>query len=131
MPCATGNRDVLQSLCNCAAGIVVNIVATAAQIYSGPLYYKMPYHTFILAGEGWVQELLDGHPCQIKTELGMQWHVFWSLVQALVDSGLRPSKHISNEEQVAIFLYKSVTGLSIQHLGEWFQHSNDTILHYY
>ena len=131
MPHATGDRDVLQSLHNHAAGIVVNIVATAAQIYLGPLYYKMPYYTFILTGEGWVQELLDGHPCQIKTELSMQQHVFQSLVQALVSSGLRPSKHILNEEQVAIFLYGSVTGLSIRHLGKWFQHSNDTISHYY
>ena len=131
MPRTTDHRNVLRSLRNRAAGIVVNIVAAAAEIYSRPLYFKIPSHTSILTGEGWVQELLDGHPLRIKTELGRRRHVFRSLVQALVDSGLRPSKHISNEEQVAIFLYGSVTGLSVCHLGERFQHSNGTISCYF
>ena len=80
MPHTTDHRNVLQSLHNCAAGIVVNIVAAATEIYSMPLYFKIPYHTSVLTGEGWVQELLDGHPLRIKTELGMQHHVFLSLV---------------------------------------------------
>lgn len=77
-----------------------------------------------------MQELMDGHPDRIKTELGMRLHVFKNLVTALRACGLRTSKLLSSEEQVAIFLYGSVTALSIRHLGERFQHSNDTISRY-
>ena len=116
---------------NCVAGLIIYIIAAAAQIYFEPIYFKIPYHTSILMGEGWVQELLDGHPLRIKTELGMQRHVFCKFVRALVHCGLKLSKHISNEEQVAIFLYASITGLSIRHLGERFQRSNSTIARYF
>ena len=37
------------------------------------------------------------------------------------------SKFVTLEEQLAIFLYCSVTDLTVRHLGEWFQRSNDTI----
>jgi hypothetical protein len=72
-----------------------------------------------------------GHPDHIKTELGMRLHVFKRLISDLSDLGLAPSRHISLEEQVAIFLYTSVTGLSIRHIGERFQHSNETISLYF
>jgi len=39
-------------------------------------------------------------------------------------------RHVPLEEQLAIFLYASVTGLSIRHLGERFQRSNETISKY-
>ena len=41
--------------------------------------------------------------------------------------GYQRSKYVSLEEQLAIFLYTSVTGLTIQHVGERFQRSNETI----
>ena len=34
-----------------------------------------PYHTSILSGEGWLLELLTGHPERIHTELGMHSEV--------------------------------------------------------
>ena len=37
------------------------------------------------------------------------------------------SQFVLVEEQLAIFLYASVTGLTVQHLGERFQISNDTM----
>ena len=37
------------------------------------------------------------------------------------------SKYVTLEEQLAIFLYTSVTGLSIRHVGERFQRANGTI----
>ncbi|KAJ7081525.1 hypothetical protein C8R44DRAFT_527075, partial [Mycena epipterygia] len=46
-------------------------------------------------------------------------------------SGLTHSKHVTLEEQVAIFLYTCVTGLSIRHVGERFQRSNETISKYF
>ena len=48
---------------------------------------KIPYHTSILMGEGWVLELLSGHPDQIKTSLGIGLEVFEALVQILVEHG--------------------------------------------
>jgi hypothetical protein len=88
---------------------------------------REPYHTSILTGQGWVDELLDGHPERIRTELGMHKDVFLALVSKLRDLGHTDSKYVSLEEQVAIFLYASVTGLTVRHLGERFQRSNETI----
>ena len=88
---------------------------------------RYPYHTSILTGEGWVQELLAGHPRRIRTELGVSHRVFHQLIAALRSFGWKSSRHVSLEEQLAIFLYASVTGLSVRHLGERFQRSNGTI----
>src|ERR1700690_1829716 len=60
------------------------------------------YHASQLSGEGWVQELMNGHPDRIKTELGMRCHVFKNLAAVLATCGLKASKHLSCEEQLAI-----------------------------
>ena len=110
-----------------AAGVFVHTLVSGAIAFSKPLFDKTPYHTSILTGEGWVLELLNGHPKQIHAELGVHRHVFCCLVGALQDAGIKRSKYVSLEEKLVIFLYVSVTGLSVRHLGEWFQHSNETI----
>ena len=85
---------------------------------------KILYHTSILMGGGWILELLTGHPDQIKTSLGVSHHAFNVLVQVMRESGFRDSHHgISVGEQLSIFLYTCVTGLSTCHVAEWFQHS--------
>ncbi|KAJ3742751.1 hypothetical protein EV360DRAFT_57745, partial [Lentinula raphanica] len=71
--------------------------------------------------------LIHGHPDRIRNELGVHLHVYIALVEQLRSLGLKDSRYITLEEQVAIFLYMSVTGLSLQHVGERFQHANDTI----
>ncbi|KIN95067.1 hypothetical protein M404DRAFT_115192, partial [Pisolithus tinctorius Marx 270] len=38
---------------------------------------------------------------------------------------------VSLEEQLATFLYMSVTGLTIRHISEHFQWSNETISQYF
>ena len=81
----------------------------------------------ILTGEGWVMELLSGHPDRIRCELGVSHNVFAGLILELREMGYRNSKYVSLEEQLTIFLYASVTGLTIRHLGEQFQSSNETI----
>ena len=77
-----------------------------------------PYHTSILSGKMWVQELLDGHPDHILCELGIQKEVFEALISTLHAIGTTDSKHVSLEEQLVISLYISVTGLTIHHTGE-------------
>jgi hypothetical protein len=92
-----------------------------------PVINRTPYHTSILSGEEWVQELLSGHPRRIRTELGVYRQTFLTLVRTLQDIGIRSSRHVTIEEQVAIFLYTVVTGLSSAHVGERFQRSHSTI----
>ncbi|KIK78568.1 hypothetical protein PAXRUDRAFT_772594, partial [Paxillus rubicundulus Ve08.2h10] len=40
-------------------------------------------------------------------------------------------KHVNIKEQLSIFLYSCVTDLSITHIGECFQQSNDMISRHY
>ena len=92
------------------------MTATAAVLQS--LVTREPYHTLILTGEGWVMELLSGHPDRIRCELGVSHKVFSDLIAELQEMGYGNSKYVSLEEQLAIFLYASVTGLTIRHLRE-------------
>lgn len=106
----------------------MQLAGTAAALYASPHYWKQPYHTSALTGAAWVQELIKGHPDCIHNELGMHLHVFVALVYELWTlCGLEDSHIITGEEQAAIFLYMAVTGLSLRHVGERFQHSNETI----
>jgi len=73
-------------------------------------------------------ELLAGHPEHICCELGVHHPVFEALILDLWEMGHDNSRcGVSLEEQLAIFLYASVTGLTIRHIGERFQRSNETI----
>lgn len=107
----------------------LHIVGIAAILYAEPNYWKQPYHTSALSGQAWVNELIHGHPDRIFCELGMRLHVFTAFCANLtLLCGFGTSRNgISVEEQAAIFLYGCVTGLSVRHLGERFQRSNDTI----
>ena len=57
--------------------------------------------------------------------------MFLALIGVLQELGYGHSKYVTLEEQLTIFLYMSVTGLTIQHVGEHFQRSNKTISHYF
>jgi hypothetical protein len=93
--------------------------AGAAALANGlPLYDKTPYHTLTFTGADWVCELLNGHLERIHNELGVHKHVFLGLVEALGQHGVTSSKHVYIEEQLAIFLYTCVTGLSLHHVSE-------------
>ena len=46
------------------------------------------YHTSILIGEGWMLELLNGHPDRIWTCLGVGHDVFDKLVRVLIHDGI-------------------------------------------
>jgi len=79
---------------------------------------KEPYHTSTLSGYAWVQELLHGHPECIRTELGVHKEAFHALIRELQSMGHGDTRNVTLEEQLAIFLHMSVTGLSIHHVGE-------------
>jgi hypothetical protein len=80
---------------------------------------RIPYHISALTGYAWVCELLTGHPDCIKNNLGVKLEVFEALVQVFKNNGFESSRNgVSVEEQLAIFLYTCVTGLSTRHLGE-------------
>ncbi|KIJ59832.1 hypothetical protein HYDPIDRAFT_99967, partial [Hydnomerulius pinastri MD-312] len=86
------------------------------------------YHTSAFLGEAWVIELLVGHPKHMWCELGMHAPTFVELVSELHNLGHTNSKFLSLEEQLAIFLCTSVTGLTTRHIGEHFQQLNETIV---
>lgn len=110
-----------------AAVYAMHMIGVAITLYSSPLYWKQDYHTSKLSGADWVEELLKGHPDRIFTELGVRLHVFVILVHELRTLGLTDGRSVLVNEQVAIFLYMCVTGLSIWHVRERFQRSNETI----
>jgi hypothetical protein len=76
-------------------------------------HMKEPYHTSILSGYAWAQELLHGHPEHIRTELGVHKEVFYALIKVLLSMGHGDSRNVTLQEQLAIFLHMSVTGLSM------------------
>jgi hypothetical protein len=81
-----------------------------------------------LTGYAWVCELLTDHPDHIKNNLGVKLEVFEALVQVLKNNGFESSCNgMSVEEQLTIFLYTCITGLSTCYLDEQFQCSLDTI----
>ena len=45
-----------------AAGIFISSVSMAAQIYSAPLFDKVPYYTSALSREAWPLELNEACP---------------------------------------------------------------------
>ena len=111
-----------------AAAYLINVVGVATQLYASPLYWKQSYHTSKLSGAEWVKKLINRHHDQIWTELGMWVHIFLAFVhEPCVVCGLEDSQYIGLDEQAAIFLYMCITRLSIRHVGERFQHSNETI----
>ena len=106
--------------------IASNVGAIVAQ-HSGPYYDKIPYHTSALSGHAWVQELLSGHPERIRCELGVHVDIFDKLIRTLLKLGYADSKYVTLQEQLSIFLYTCVTGLTIYHVGERFQRPGSTI----
>ena len=126
---------VIQSELKCRQRLFVLLTIIIAHItYYYELLFlsrreRIPYHTSILTGEGWMLELLNGHPDRIKTSLGVSHDVFDGLTQVLVENGFKKSHQgLSVEEQLGIFLHTCVMGLSTRHVGERFQHSPTTIL---
>jgi hypothetical protein len=110
-----------------AAVIVVIAAASLIQHHFSARYDKTPKNTSKLTGQQWLNELLAGHPQRFYDGMGMNKHVFQVLLNELIKHGLHDTRHVSAEEQLAIFLYLAVTGLPQRHLEERFQHSPSTL----
>jgi hypothetical protein len=111
--------------------LIAFIAATVAAVITShlaPSLFPTPMNTSVLTGMAWLRELLTGHPVCFYDALAMPKHVFRKLVHELEScAGLKHSKHISVEEQVAILLHLCKTGGTICDLCECFQHSPDTL----
>ena len=116
----------------CIRQITVTFVAVVSALLSLlVLKDPEPYHTLILSRQGWVDELIEGHPACICCRLGVSREVFLEMITTLRNFGYNSSKYMPIEEQLTIFLYMSVTGLTICHTGECFQCSNEMISKYF
>lgn len=89
---------------------------------------KTPMYNSQQTGELYIQELLAAHPDRIHDTLGVHKHVFRALIRELQDyAGFAPAKHVSMEEQLAIFLRLARTGLGQREARECFQRSPETV----
>ena len=77
------------------AVLFLSIILTATAAVLQSIETREPYHTSILTGEGWVMELLAGHPDRIRCELGVSHEVFSALISALREMGYGNSKYVS------------------------------------
>lgn len=104
-----------------AAGSIVAVADT-------PRAPPVPMYDSSLTGQMWMDELLAGHPQRFYNAMGMHKDVFKRLLEELKSrGGLGDTKHVSAEEQLGIFLYTAVTGLSTRHVQERFQRSPSTV----
>ena len=111
-----------------AAAITVALVAASlAQHFSARYHKKTPKNNSKFTGQQWLDELLTGHHQRFYDAMGMNKHVFQALLCELIRHGLHDTRHVSAEEQPAIFLYLAVTGLPQRHLEERFQRSPSTL----
>ncbi|KAF8240203.1 hypothetical protein L208DRAFT_1233970, partial [Tricholoma matsutake] len=96
--------------------------AVAAAAFTSRHLDKEVMHTSRLTGQDWIKELLEGHAKRFHQQMGMNKLVFWKLLHDLQGCcGLRATRHVSAEEQLAIFLRIAQTGLSNPEMQERFQ----------
>ncbi|SRR5260221_798875 len=109
-------------------GATVVVAGASAVIAYASRFEKVPQHTSILSGQGWVDELCEGHPGRFKNEMGMSKRVFNNLLELLKKGGgLKDTRYVSAEEQLGIFLHFAHRALPNRGLQERFQRSGDTI----
>jgi hypothetical protein len=88
------------------AGIIIVVSIRECILLYASHFVKVPQHTSILSGQDWINELIAGHDSQFYNKMGMHKHVFWSLLSVLQkDASLGNTRHVSCEEQLAIFLH--------------------------
>jgi hypothetical protein len=96
------------------AAVIIKITCNIA-LESVASNCRTPYHTSALSGADWVYELLNGHPQCIWNELGISRSTFIILLKSMQVLDVKSLRHVSIEE-LSIFLYTIVTGLSCTHV---------------
>jgi hypothetical protein len=74
-------------------GTIVSAVSAVIEAVASS-YDKTPYHDSATRGIDWVNELVAGHPEQIRHELGMHINIFNRLLRVLQKMGYSHFKHI-------------------------------------
>jgi hypothetical protein len=110
----------------------IAIAAAAVLQYIEQITNPQPYHDSILTGEKWLQELLlTCNNFRFYEQLGVNKEPFLDLVKELEELYLiKQMRHMSTEEQVAIFLYSVVTNVSNRKVAKRFQRSGETVSRY-
>ena len=114
----------------CLLVLLTIILVQVTQVFHQVLSISpcIPHHTSILTGHVWVLELLTGHPKHTKINFGVPLDIFSVLMHVLKENGILKSQNgVTVEEQLGIFLYTCITGLSSCLVAEQFQCSMDTI----
>ncbi|KAH9105084.1 hypothetical protein LEN26_014870 [Aphanomyces euteiches] len=105
--------------------------ALYAQIMAGhyvAFVHKSPKRTSILTGQMWVDEVLNGNENTVVEMFRMPLETFRYLVRDVVSrGGLKPTRDVSTEEQVAMFLFFAGQNASSRALQCRFQRSGETI----
>src|SRR5712691_4504560 len=81
------------------AGVILLVSARESILLYASCFKKVPQHTSILSGQGWVDELILGHDGRFYNEMGMHKHVYQELLLVLwKDTNLHDTRYISAEE---------------------------------
>ena len=89
-------------------------------------------HNSMLTGAHRVNEILTGHEERCKKNFRMEVGVFQDLVHRLREKKLLSDGYaVLVEEQVAIFFYALAKNATTDTLADYFQHSLQTINHYF
>ncbi|KAG1906074.1 uncharacterized protein F5891DRAFT_935397, partial [Suillus fuscotomentosus] len=86
-----------------AAAFSAAAVAVAT-LWSLPYINKIPQHNSILIGQGWVRELLSGHPHRFHNMMGLSKPVFRQLLHELSEYAVFSGSLVSDERECSIFL---------------------------
>jgi hypothetical protein len=92
-----------------------------------------PKRTSSMTGGAYIKELLaGGHNMRVQEVLRMRIIPFRKLTAIMRTEGLLyDSRHISIEEQLAMFLHVVGRGTSFQDVEERYQHSGETVFRYF
>jgi hypothetical protein len=91
-----------------------------------------PKRTSSMTGRRYIEELLaGGHEIRVQEVLRMRLTPFRRLTTIMRGRLLYDSRHISVEEQLAMFLHVVGRGTSFRDVEERYQHSGETVFRYF
>jgi len=86
MPPDRHNRQLQHRQLRQQAVLLAVLAAILATMEAINMAEKIPYHTSQLSGQQWLLELVNSpNPHRLKEQLGVNWHVYLSLVNQLSD----------------------------------------------